>query len=132
MDGFAVASKDPTIAKDTIARIGAKSQVPLNHLGVIANFHDIDVLQTQSHIKIFCQTYLDKVLDGHKWQEWEPGVKPIPMPNDSVYQAAMETSIPPSNPGKKKELHDTHFNYRRVIGEAIMPWPHVAQISVLL
>ena len=37
VDDFAVASKDPAIAKDIIARIGAKLQVPLNHLGVIAN-----------------------------------------------------------------------------------------------
>ena len=66
VDDFAVASKYPTIAKEIIARIGNKLQVPLNHLGVIAKFNGIDVLQTRSHIKISCQTYLDKVLDTHK------------------------------------------------------------------
>ena len=80
--------------------------------GVIAKFNGIDVLQTQGHIKIACQTYLDKVLDGHKWQEREPGLNPIPMHNDTTYQTAIETAIPPADPGKQKELHDAHFNYR--------------------
>ena len=42
------------------------------------------------------------------------------MHNDSVYQvASIKTAIPPSDPGKQKKLHDAHFNYRQVIGEAI-------------
>ena len=97
---FAVVSKDSSIAKVIIAKIGNKLQVPLNHLGVIAKFDGIDVLQTRGHIKISCQTYLDKVLDSHKWQESEPGLNPIPMRNDSVYQSALETAIPPVDPGK--------------------------------
>ena len=100
-------------------RIGARLQIPLNHLGVIAKFNGINVLQTRGHIKISFQTYLDKVLDIHKWQEREPGLNPIPMRNDTVYQTAIETVIPPADPGKQKELRDAHFNYRQVIGEAI-------------
>ena len=119
VDNFAVTSNDPSIANTDIAQIRAKLHVPLNHLGVIAKFNGIDVLQMRSHIKISCQTYLDKVLDGHKWQERQPGVDPIPMQNDSVYQAAIKIAIPPSDPGKQKELHDAHFNYRQVIGEVI-------------
>ena len=119
VDDFAVDGKDPAIAKYIIAQIGAKLQVPLNHLGVIAKFNRIDVLQTRGHIKISCETYLDKVLDSHKWQEREPGVNPIPIRTDSTHQSAIEISIPPVDPGKQKELHDAPFNYRQVIGEAI-------------
>ena len=58
-----MANKDPAkVAKDIIAQIGAELQMPLNYLGVIAKFNRIDVLQSQGHIKISCQTYLDKVL----------------------------------------------------------------------
>ena len=46
VDDFAVAGKDPAIAKDMIAQIRAKLQVPPNHLGVIAKFNGIHVLQT--------------------------------------------------------------------------------------
>ena len=102
-----------------LAQIGAKLQVTLNHLGVIAKFNRIDVLQTKSNIKISCQTYLDKILDGHKYQEQEQGINPIHMRNDSVYQAAIETAIPSTDPGKQKELHNAHFNYEQIIGEAI-------------
>ena len=41
------------------------------------------------------------------------------MQNDNVYQSALETATPPADPGKQKELHDAHFNYRQVIVEAI-------------
>ena len=62
---------------------------------------------------------MTKNLDSHKWQEREPGLNPIPMRNDRVYQSAFETANPPADPGKQKELHDAHLNYRQVIGEAI-------------
>ena len=46
-------------------------------------------------------------------------MNPIPTHNDSVYQAAIETVNPPYDPVKQNELHDTHFNYRQVIGKVI-------------
>ena len=67
VNNFTVTSKNPTIAKELIAQIRCKLQVPLNHLGVIIRFNGIVVLRTKSHTKISCQqTYLEKVLDGHK------------------------------------------------------------------
>ena len=63
---FAVVSKDSTIAKQIIAKIGSKLQVSLNHLGIIAKFNGIDVIQSKATIKVFCQTYLDEVLNSHK------------------------------------------------------------------
>ena len=86
---------------------------------MIAKFNGIDVLQTRGHIKIPCHKYLEKVLDSHKWQECEPGVNPISIRDGKVYQTAIKTVMPPSDPGKQKELHDAHFNYRQVIGESI-------------
>ena len=87
-------------------------------------------MQTKNHIKISCQTYLNKVLDAHKWQAHKPGINPIPTGNDSVYQAAIKTDIPPADPGKQKELHDAHFNYCQVIGKAIYDMvtcrPHIS------
>ena len=111
VDDFEVASKGPSIAKEIIAKIGNKLQVPLNHLGGIAKFNGIDVLQTRSHIKISCQTYLNKVWDSHKWQEREPGLNTIPMRKDSVFQSALETAVLPADPGKQKEPPHAHFNY---------------------
>ena len=41
------------------------------------------------------------------------------MQNDSTYQAWLETVTPPTTLAEQKQLHDSHFNYRHVIGEAI-------------
>ena len=39
--------------------------------------------------------------------------------NESVYQTIIKPAILPEDPGKQKELHGAHFNYRQVIGEAM-------------
>ena len=41
------------------------------------------------------------------------------MRNGSAYQTAIEIVVPSDDPGKQKALHDAHFNYHQVIGEAI-------------
>ena len=40
------------------------------------------------------------------------------MKDDSAYQTKLETATKPT-PNEAKALRETHFNYRRAIGEAI-------------
>ena len=119
MDDFAVACKNPAISKAIIAKIDAKLSVPLHQLGGIEKFNVIDVVQSNSFIKISCLSYLDKILDGHNWQETESTPNPIPMRSDSTSQGMLESTDLPSSPTEIKRLHDAHFNYRQVIGEEI-------------
>ena len=119
VDDFAVACKNPAISKAIIAKIGAKLSVPLHQLGVIEKINGIDVVQSKSFIKISCLSYLDKVLDGHNWQETESTPNPIPMRSDRTSQGMLESAELPSSPLEQKRLHDANFNYRQVIGEAI-------------
>ena len=119
VDNFAVACKKPAISKMIIAKIGAKLSVPLHQLGVIEKFNGIDVVQSKSFIKISCTSYLDKVLDGHNLQETKSTPNPIPMQSDSTSQGMLESADLPSSSMEIKRLHDAHFNYRQVIGEAM-------------
>ena len=40
------------------------------------------------------------------------------MRNDNTYKASLETATLPETPVEQKQLHDAHFNYPQVIGEA--------------
>ena len=106
-----VACKNPAISKVIIAKIGAKLSVPLHQLGVIEKFNGIDVVQSKSFIKISCLSYLDKVLDGHNWQETESTPNTIPTRSDSTSQGMLESADLPSSPMEIKRLHNAHFNY---------------------
>lgn len=119
VDDFAVACRNPEIAKKIIAIIGAKLTVPLNQLGTIKKFNGLDIKQTKYYTKIYCESYLNKVLDAHGWQETETAQNPLPMRSESTYQAQLETATPPTTEAEQKQLQDAHFNYRQVIGEAI-------------
>ena len=78
----------------------------------------MDVQQTQDYVKISCESYLDKVLDNHEWQETITQHNPIPMKDDSKYQTELETTDLPT-PTEATALKQSHFNYRQAIGEAI-------------
>ena len=67
--------------------------------------------------EISCQIYLERVLDGHKWQEHKPGI--IPMRNDITFQVSLDLAVPPIDPAKQMEMSGAHFNYRHVIREII-------------
>jgi predicted transcriptional regulator len=70
---------------------------PLNELGVIKRFNGLDIQQTRHYFKISCQTYIDKIVEHHEWQQEHTANLPIPMRNDSTYQANLELSYDPED-----------------------------------
>jgi hypothetical protein len=78
-----------------------------------------DILQTRDYAKVSCESFLKKVLQQHGWDETIEQHNPIPMRNDTAYQAQIETAIPPSAPKESRTLHDKNFNYQQAIGEGI-------------
>jgi hypothetical protein len=119
VDHFAVACSDTDISKEIIRQVGAQLQVPLNDLGTLTKFNGLDIHQSRDYIKIFCESFLDKVLKGHGWEETITQHNPIPMRNDTAYQAQLESADTPSSPEEAQQLQNENFNYRQAIGEAI-------------
>jgi hypothetical protein len=119
VDDFAVACRDTAISREIIRKVGAQLQVPLNDLGILRKFNGVDVLQTQDYSKISCETFITKVLKHHGWEETTTQHNPIPMRNDTTYQAQIEMATTPATPEEQQQLHKENFNYRQAIGEAI-------------
>jgi hypothetical protein len=92
----------------------------LNELGVIKQFNGLDIQQTRDYIKISCPTYIDKIVEHHGWQNETTANLPLPMRNDSVYQANLELSYGPDNIKEQRDLEtQMGFSYRQAIGELI-------------
>jgi hypothetical protein len=121
VDDFAVGAKQTTAAEEVIAKIGDKLIVPLNHLGIIAKFNGVNVLQTRHYIKISCEDYLNKILSNHGWLDLKASDRPLPMQYDSAHQSKLELEARPINATEQKTVQDqASFSYRMTIGELIV------------
>ena len=121
VDDFAVACQDKSTASDVINTINSKMTIDVKNLGTITRFNGVDILQSRDYVKIYNQTYINKILTRHDWihQETSTPSYPIPMKNDPKYLKLLETQpIPTDNDIKSLESEMT-FTYRQAIGELI-------------
>jgi hypothetical protein len=96
VDDFAVACVDDAITREVIKQVGARLTVPLHDLGLLTKFNGVDILQTRDYIKISCESFLDKVITHHGWGEDIKQHNPIPMRNNTAYQAQLESAELPT------------------------------------
>ena len=92
----------------------------LNDLGTVQLYNGIDVDQTRDYIKLSCESYIDKIVSHHGWENEHVANVPIPMRSDSQTIREIQESTGPTDKREQKELQDRmHFSYRQAIGELI-------------
>ena len=87
---------------------------------LISTFNSFDVQQILFYAKISCQTYLHKILNGHKW--FLPNASHIksPMTNESGILKTIYTSISSKDDFETFTIQlKMDFCYRQAIGELI-------------
>jgi len=120
VDDFSIASTNPEHCKKTIQEIESRMQNPLNDLGVIKRFNGIDIQQARDFVKISCETYIDKIVSHHNWQNETAATLPVPMRADSESLRKLELSKGPDDPSEAQALEqEMGFSYRQAIGELI-------------
>jgi hypothetical protein len=120
VDDFSIASQNPTHCEQVRKDIESRMKNPLNDLGVIKRFNGIDILQTRDFVKISCETYIDKIVSHHGWQNEVASNQPIPMRADSESLRKLEGSTGPDDPAEAQALElEMGFSYRQAIGELI-------------
>ncbi len=97
VDDFIIGAKTMQLCLDIKQQIQDNMVNPLNELGVIKRFNGLDIQQTRHYVKISCQTYIDKIVEHHEWQQEHTANLPIPMRNDSTYQANLKLSYGPED-----------------------------------
>ena len=68
VDDFSIASTNPALCEQVRKDIESRMQNPLNDLGLIKRFNGIDILQSRDYVKISCETYVDKIVSHHGWE----------------------------------------------------------------
>lgn len=95
--------------------------IDVKELGLISRFNGIDVHQTRHYIKIYNQTYIEKILKNHPWLHQE---KPaahflLPMRADNDYIRTLEEATPLTEDERVQYESTLGFSYRQAIGEII-------------
>ena len=96
--------------------------INIKDLGRLTRYNGVDITQTKYYIKLWNQTYIDKLLQEHEWLLQDSHVSNIHIPvrNNQTFNQRMETAIPLTSDRSKIEVqNDMGINYRQAIGELI-------------
>jgi hypothetical protein len=95
VDDFNLSVNRPELAHKIFDVIGRRLQLPnepappFTELGLTSEFNGVDVLQARDFIKLHSTSYIQRLLESHKWStqsSWEskPGAKPFEPLSPSV------------------------------------------------
>ena len=121
VDDFAIACESTELAQQVINDIDSKMSIKIKELGQISRYNGVDVQQTKDYIKIYNNTYIEKIMANHPWlhQPTNLGKFPIPMNPDPKYHHEMETATPLTEIEKHALEQELGFGYRQAVGEII-------------
>ena len=96
-------------------RLLNETEDPFTYLGLITDFNDIDVEQSQEYIRIACGNYIDRIYTSHGWDKdvsMNPSSKPIaPLPMDTLHTIGTQAG-PAEGTSKHQALEDKKgFSY---------------------
>ena len=97
VDDFIISASLLNTALDIKAQIQTKMTNPLNDLGIIKRFNDVDIQQTRYYVKVFAETYLTRVLEHHGWLTLHAANIPIPMRTETAFMATLELTEGPTD-----------------------------------
>ena len=69
VDDFAVAAPSESIANKIFALLQQDLKQPLKLLGILTMYNGLNVTQNNRFVKLSCETYITKILEGHNWQK---------------------------------------------------------------
>ncbi|KAL7525100.1 hypothetical protein ACHAWF_001213, partial [Thalassiosira exigua] len=99
---------------------------PLKRMGLVTMFNGLDILQTRYFIKVSCETYINKISEGHiaTWMRTRdiPN-RPTPLPMAPTFLRAYLGAK--GNPNAKHQealAKEMGFEYRSNIGQLIYPY----------
>ena len=122
VDDFAIACQDTDLANQVIKDINSKMSIEVKHLGQVERFNGVDIDQRREYVKIHNTTYIDKLIQQHKWLQDDTGTShhhPIPMNPSPQYIKELESAQPLTTDEKQQLEKSLNFGYRQAVGEII-------------
>ena len=122
VEDFAIVCIDEIVSKKILDEINSHMLVDIKYLGLLTRFNGVNTDQTGMYAKLHNNTYISKIIDGHKnWTEdYHCHTFPLLIKAESSYANSLEHTVLPSSDRYKHKLQREHkLNYRQTIGELI-------------
>ena len=121
VDDFAISTPTIDLGNKILQKIQSHLRQPMKPLGILRMFNGLDLLQTDCYTKVYCKTYLTKILQGHNWHvPTSSTLTATPMHHDKKYLQQLETTNGPDTDELRRRLQqDQGFSYRQAIGELL-------------
>ena len=121
VDDFAIACDDQSTAMFYWDQIDKHLKEPLKReTGLIKRHNGIDIDQNEHGIKMYCQTYLEKILATKTFDMTVTKNKPIPILSENTHIRELEsTKGPTDSQGQQEFIKEHGFKYRNTTGELI-------------
>ena len=127
VDDFAAGSADKQTADTFFQILRQHVECEYNAMGVkteegmYERYNGIDIIQTRDYVKVGCESYIDRMLLSHGWENPSKKTPETTVPiNPRVVDGLMQLEGPPDKSVEAKALAKEHgFSYRNVLGELI-------------
>ena len=93
VDDFAIGTDDQHIYKSICDCLDALLHEPMKRQGLLTHYNGIDIEQTRDYIHISCETYIDKILSNHGWDNMNKNVF-LPMNSNNGHVKTLDTAPP--------------------------------------
>ncbi|KAL7544254.1 LOW QUALITY PROTEIN: hypothetical protein ACHAWF_007634, partial [Thalassiosira exigua] len=126
VDDFEVAACTEHTARIVFDIIEEALTFPLKRMGLVTMFNGLDIQPIRYFIKVSCETYIDKIMEGHlvKWMTTRdiPN-RPTPLPTAQSFMRAYLGAKGNPDPKHQEALAtEMGFKYRSGIGQLIYPF----------
>ena len=92
----------------------------LNVLGTVRKFNGVNIDRTRDFNHFHCQTYIERIVSHHGWENETLRSRPAPMKTNNKYLADIQLHEGPKDQYEARKLQKKMgFNYRQCIGELI-------------
>ena len=127
VDDFASGSPNKEGSKLFIDTVRKYVEAEFNALGIETSqgtyerFNGIDVFQARDHIKLGCESYIDRMLETHGWStpEHKDPENLVPL-RPELTDKLMRLEGPPEKTAEAKEIErKVGFSYRNLLGELV-------------
>jgi len=120
VDDFLIAAPSVETCDKIRTEIQGHMKNKLNDLDTVRLYNGVNIDQTRHYVKLSCESYIEKIVQHHGWQDEYSANVPIPMRGDSKYLRDIQEAIGPDDDRDKKNLEtQMGFSYRQGIGELI-------------
>ena len=120
VDDFALGCDTNDVAERIWNLIDSKMSVPLKREGFLSRFNGIDAEQTNAYIKIYCGTYISKIMKSKQFDLTVTKNKPLPMQSGAQYIRLLDSTVgSPSEKERQNMEREMGFKYCVVTGELL-------------